>query len=116
MAAPMLRLRLSWMSWRRRVKAARMRRAVHRLEVLDLLMAQQILLVQRLERELTPELVEALPPSPESIPLPTPAPEMQLIPPPEELFSPEELEEPEEPMPDHLADLSQQLGLLRRPT
>jgi len=117
------RLRLSWTLWRRRRTQRRLDRALHRLDLLQQMGAQEVLLVNRLQRELhplQPVQVEAPrepapPPQPEPSPSPPPetepAPEIlaPLPPAPEPL--PEEQEEPEpemEPAPQQIAQL---LGL-----
>lgn len=109
----MLRLRLSWMRSRRQRMERRLDRELARLRMLERLQAEQLHLVRRLERELSPPLVIQLP-EPEHQPTPeelAPLPLMQL---PEPEPTPEP--EPEEPpTPFHL-EIARQLGLQQPPT
>lgn len=119
-----LRSRHSWTRWRLRRKQARLARETRRLELLQQLGAEQVLLLQRLERELHPlRVVEQRPrpePEPQSPPpvmapaLVTPErhhrePEPGLLP-----TLPEEPPEPEEQMAPVEDQLSQLLGLQTR--
>jgi len=120
------RLRLSWTLWRRRRTQRRLDRALHRLDLLQQMGAQEVLLVNRLQRELhplQPVQVEApREPAPPPLPDPQPSPLLETEPEPEtqepepEWLVPLEPEEPEEPEPEMEPAPQQIAQLLGLPT
>lgn len=121
-----LRSRHSWTRWRLRRLERRLDRERARLALLYQLGSEQVLLVERLEREVLPLRVveqrpqpELEPPSPPPVMAPapvTPEPQHQEPPPELEPTLPEQQPEPEEPREQAALEIARLIGLPRQPS